>query len=443
MHLPALLAFHNPWWVTGRVPESLALPFRRPVWERILRYLHLNRVIVIKGPRRTGKSTLLFQLMEHLLQSGVPAAHLLYLPFDDPELKHPFSEILREFEKQLGRELSEGPPVYCFFDEIQHLENWSIQLKKYLDKKWPLKFILSGSSASLIRKGAESLVGRTVEEILLPFSFHEFALFHMEEAHRKLLRECREGFDFPYRNIPDRLHQMERKLEILFQRYLSTGGFPELFGIGDPLLRRKLLQEDILEKVIYRDLVLQYGIKKPEVLEKLFLYLVHQSADIFNVSSLANSLKVSREVITTYMRYLQEAYLIMESRRFAPTVESRVRAAPKIHIIDPGILEVFAQSSMGKRVESAVARHLFHHQPEYYRNRQEVDFVVRRGKQLLLMEVKYREQLRPADLSGIKAVQARLPHSQGVIITRHQHFQENGITGIPAHLLLAVLEYTP
>ncbi len=84
--LQSLLAFHNPWWLTGKIPQELNLPFRRPVFESMGNYLKLDRVIILKGPRRTGKSTLLFQLLNALLQKGVEARRLLYFPFDDPAL---------------------------------------------------------------------------------------------------------------------------------------------------------------------------------------------------------------------------------------------------------------------------------------------------------------------------------------------------------------------
>ncbi|RMD92211.1 MAG: hypothetical protein D6813_06260, partial [Calditrichaeota bacterium] len=276
IELSFLLSFHNPWWLTAKVPEELNLPFRRPVFIKILEYLKLDRIIILKGPRRTGKSTLIFQLISELLNRGIEPNRILYLPFDDPDLTFSFNDIILELEKLLGHEIHQGPQIYCFFDEIQHLENWSGYLKKYSDKKWPIKFIVSGSSASLIRHGAESLAGRTIEEILLPFSFYEFLLFHLNEREAQLLKELHQSYDLNQPDtLPVQISLIEKKLAILFEKYLITGGFPGLFCIEEPSLRKKILQEDIIEKVIYRDLVKRYGIKKPDVLEKLFLYFVH------------------------------------------------------------------------------------------------------------------------------------------------------------------------
>ena len=138
-NLQSLLSFHNPWWLTSQVPRELNLPFQRPVFRTLLDYFKLDRVIILKGPRRTGKSTLMYQLIHYLLQAGIDPHRILYIPFDDPDLSSSFHDLILEFEKQLGREISQPPMVYCFFDEIQHLDRWSGYLKKYHDKKFPIK----------------------------------------------------------------------------------------------------------------------------------------------------------------------------------------------------------------------------------------------------------------------------------------------------------------
>lgn len=437
--LYSLLAFHNPWWLTGAVPPALNLPFRRPVFEMITNYLKLDRVIVLKGPRRTGKSTLMFQLLHYLLQQGIEPLRLFYLPFDDPAIDHSFSDIFLEYEKQLSREISRGAEVYCFFDEIQNLENWSAHLKKYLDKKWPVKFIVSGSSASLIKQGAESLAGRTVEEIILPFSFYEFLLFSMEEHERKILKEVRASFSLINPTVSPRIGLLERKIAILFDKYLSMGGFPHLFSVEETLLRKRLLQEDIIEKVIYRDLVIRYGIKKPDILEKLFLYLVNQSSDILNVTSIASSLKLSRESVQEYIRYLQGAYLVMMAPRFAFSVETSLRANPKLYIMDVGLINVFSNLPIGKRVESLAARHLYFMKPGYYRNRWEVDFMLRIDSHIQPIEVKYREKIDAADRSGLNYLRTRIAFDKAIMLTRNENFSDDDIIGIPAHLFLALV----
>lgn len=437
--LPSLLAFHNPWWLTGKIPPELNAPFRRPVFEAILNYLQLERVVILKGPRRTGKSTLLYQLLHELLQQGIEARRLFYFPFDDPDFNHSFNDVILEFEKQLGREIKQGPEVYCFFDEIQHLDNWSAYLKKYVDKKWPLKFIASGSSASLIKQGAESLAGRTIEEIVLPFSFFEFLLFHLDQEEARLLRELHAAFDLYNPAIPAAISLIERKLVILFEKYLTIGGFPSLFGIQEPVLRKKLLREDVMEKVIYRDLVKRYGIKHPDNLENLFIYLVNQSSDILNVTSIGNSLKLSRKSVQEHLQYLRESYLIMMTPRYSPSGETTLHVYPKVHALDSGLIEVFSNLQIGKRVESIVARHLYFLKQSYYHNKWEVDFVVQQNGEIVPIEVKFREQVGAGDLAGLNALQTKKPFARAIVVTKNFKGEQNNVVFIPAHLFLALV----
>lgn len=434
--LKLLLSFHNPWWLTYRVPHELNLPFRRPIFDTVYKYLSLDRIIILKGPRRTGKSTLMFQLIHELLQKGVAPQRILYLPFDDPDLTYSFYDIILEFEKQLGREISQGPEVYCLLDEIQQLDNWSGYLKKYADKKWPVKFIVSGSSASLIKEDAESLAGRTVEEIILPFSFYEFLLFHATEV-AELLRDLHDFFDIFEAAIPAKATLIERKIAILFEKYLFMGGFPGLFGIKEPLLRKKLLQEDIIEKVIYRDLVKRYGIKKPDILEKLFLYLVNQSSDILNITSIANSLKLSREVTQDYIRYLREAYLIMITPRYASSIETEIRTNPKVYVMDAGFMSAFSALPIGKRVESIVANHLYFKNPHYFRSRLEVDFILQSDDRLVPIEVKFRNKITTEHLAGLKAFHKKTPYEKSIVITKNLNQTQDQTIFIPAYLFLA------
>ena len=439
LDIQSLFAFHNPWWLGGKVPEELNLPFHRPVFDNIFRYLELDRIIILKGPRRTGKSTLMFQIINKLLQNGIEANRIFYLPFDDPDLSAPFIDIFLEYEKFLGREVSQLPVVYCLFDEIQHLENWSAHLKKYYDKKWPIKFLVSGSSASLMKHDAESLAGRTIEEIILPFSFAEFLDYHLEQKDAALLNELKNSFNLLSPKIPLRLNLIEKKIAILFEKYLTIGGFPGLFNIEEPTLRKKLLQEDIIEKVIYRDLVIRYGIKKPEILEKLFLYCINQSSDILNVSSLANSLKLSREATQDYIRYLVEAFLVMISPKFALSVETTIRANPKLYVLDAGFLQVFSNIAIGRRIESITARHLYSYHPSYYRNRGEVDFVLRLENQVLPIEVKYRNNIRKQDLTGLKLLARKTAFKKAIMLTKNLQDSQGNIDFIPVHLFLAMI----
>ncbi|HEC93326.1 MAG TPA: hypothetical protein ENI51_10090, partial [Candidatus Atribacteria bacterium] len=242
--LMKLLYFHNPWWIDHKVPDSLKLTYRRPVLKSLLEYFKLDRAILIKGPRRTGKTTLLYQIIDELITTRkIPAQNIIYLSCDDPELKlltNPssdsrinLSDILEVYEHLSGKtstELKANEKIYLFLDDVHFWAGWQFEIKKYFDKKYPLKFILSGSSASLIKRGSESLMGRTIEGLIMPFSFYEFLSCQLEnERIDKIILNLQKNFT-PSNNLLkgvkklfsdgistiDQLIPYQNKIKILF-----------------------------------------------------------------------------------------------------------------------------------------------------------------------------------------------------------------------------------
>lgn len=442
--MPALeevLFFHNPWWTEGEVPARLKLKYRRPLLEKLLSYLPLDRIIVVKGPRRVGKTTLMYQFIDSLIQKGVAPENILYLSFDDIQLRKDLDTIIKNYEKIFKRMILEGGEVYFFLDEVTFLDDWQFQVKKYFDKKYPIKFILSGSSSLFIRKGAESLAGRTVEEILLPFSFFEFSEYKMDDDKlKRVLEELRK--EFSYSSFPDvaMLAPYQPKLAILFDEYLRKGGFPHILEVEEESIWQRLLREDVLEKVIYRDLVELYDIKKPYVLERLFLYLVGNTCGLLKISNVANSLDLSREYTEKYIEYLRSTYLVLKWRKYAFSVEKQVRALEKVGLVDSGFLSAFKVFDESKAVETMVGRHLESKAPCYWRNKHEVDFIVMRGNVPVPIEVKYRDKIEKRSLKGILEFMSKFDVESGIVLTRDRQGKEKiddkSLIFIPSWLFL-------
>jgi len=184
---------------------------------------------------------------------------------------------------------------------------------------------------------------------------------------------------------------------------LCEGGFPNLFGIDEALIWKRIAREDIVEKVIYRDLVELYDIKKPEALEKLFLYLVDITSNIFSVANISNSLGISREYTEKYIYYLEQALLVKRIRKLAKSVEKTIRGAEKVHVLDTGLINAFSKIEQGKIVESMVTSHLMRLKDRklyYFREKYEVDIVLERDKELLPVEIKYKDDVRIRELKG-------------------------------------------
>lgn len=442
--LKEIMYFHNPWWVEKDVPDVLLPDYKRPILKTLLSYLEIDRILVIKGPRRTGKTTLLYQMASHLIASGVRPEDIFYLSFDDMEARGDFDEIVKTFQQVTGRVLGKGKKVYFFLDEIQLLENWSGYLKRYFDKKYPIKFIVSGSSASLIRKGAESLAGRTVEEVILPFSFYEYLDYHVrDEQLTEKIGRLQRDFDFHDTPLRDSMIPYETQIKTVFEEYLNKGGFPHLLNIKDRILWQKLMREDVVEKAIYRDLIELYQIKKPSVLEKLFLYLSEHSSELLNISNIANSLGLSREYTEIYIGYLKEAYLIFKYKRYSRSMETQIRVMEKCYVSDCGLIRLSMSFDPGKVVETIIASHLMDREAYYWRDQiYEVDIVTNMDGNVIPVEVKYKEEIKPADIRGVLRFLEAYGQKCGMVVTKNflgkKEIDDRLILYIPAWLFLLI-----
>ena len=405
------LTFYNPWW-SGKFPEYLVKEYHRDVYDRIKKYLELNRIIVIKGPRRVGKTMLMYQLIEDLLTT-TPANRIMYVPFDDVKVSD-YDAVIDYYERMILKAPLGTTQVYLFLDEAQFLPGWENQVKKYYDRNYPIKFIVSGSSATLIKKNTESLMGRTVEETLLPFSFKDVLQYKLKE---------KVSLDLSETDVT-KIKKYEKDARITLDEYLLKGGFPNIFDVQETDLWQKLVKEDIIDKALYRDIVTLYDIKRPEILEKLFLYLAGINGQILDISNISSSLGLSREYISKYVQYLKNAYLLIGLRKYSNSIEKTVRSNEKTYVTDPGIVNALlgrkqiADDEAGHMVEAVIAAHLYGKEYYYWRNRYEVDFIVKTSEGLQPIEVKYKNQVKKKDLTGLLEFMRKNEVKEGIVVTK-------------------------
>lgn len=152
----------NPWWASGSVPEELICINRREYIGKITGCFKDQKLLAILGIRRSGKSTLIYQSIKYLLDNGTDPKNIFYINADDFEKpgRANLEEAL-DFCQQNNMVSLKDKKNYVFIDEIQNVRGWQQLLKKYYDLKYASKFIVSGSSSSLIYKNSsESLAGR-------------------------------------------------------------------------------------------------------------------------------------------------------------------------------------------------------------------------------------------------------------------------------------------
>lgn len=447
MDAKAVIA-QNPWWGSGRVPDAWLRPYKRHTFEKLAGLLNGRRAVNIIGPRRVGKTTLMYQLINWLLEKGgVNPRRILYLSADSPALgEWNLQKLFDFYEVEVLKSEISKTPVYCFIDEVQFLPDWERWIKHYFDSGLPVHFVLSGSAATLIKRGIrESLAGRAVEEPLEPFSFGEFL-------------ECAHGIRFdPELALPlnggiKKLDKVaatvnEKKIRLALDEFMHRGGFPEYFSESEFSVWSRLLRSDVVEKALYRDMAQLYGVKLPSLLESLLLYLARNDGSIFNYTNAANILGLNRLTVLRYVGYLKAAYLVNEARNYGPSAAKSLRSATKIYLTDTGLSNGLSDEShlsgerRGRMAESAVFNHLRKFgQTFYWRDASghEVDFILKRGQDIIPVEVKYQDEIRAEDLRGVTRFCARFRTGKPVIVTKNTLEERKDASLVPLWLFLLV-----
>ncbi len=459
------LEARNPWWTSGAVSKEFASETKRPEFPKLLDELDEKRITTIYGPRRVGKTTLMYQLIEHLLKKGTEPKRLIYISLEDPSFEFQENLLQKIFELYqkfvIKRPLSESRDrVYVFLDEIHYLDGWEKWLKKYFDMKLPVKFVVSGSSALLLQKGLrEFLVGRSMEFKIMPLSFWGYVKIKAAASKKDLskletIRKRLNRHPFTITKLHSTVKQdllewesHRQFLENCFLEYVERGGFPESFETPNLTRWYEKLTSDMLKKTIFRDITQAYGIKSPKNVERLVLFLAEEGGQTFSTSSISRNLDIDRATLASYLTYLSDAFIISEAPLFAKSSEKRLRSNKKLYITDSGLrnallldFDILHKPKLGLVVESIVHNHckqLFG-EAYYWRSasRYEVDVVVSSNGSIIPIEVKYKDKIKKKELRGLARFLRSFNTKTALVVTKGKFGCEQGLVFIPIWLFL-------
>ena len=459
-----ILRSYNPWWVSGAVNPGFCPTYKRFSYYEAMKRLQetqVRRTVVLTGARRVGKTTIQFQMIDALLRQGIAPHRIVFVSMDHPMLKLAgVDEILECYHGNICADQD----AYYFFDEIQYAEDWAQWLKTLYDTQPTTKIVATGSaSPALVRGSTESGAGRWSAIQVPTLSFYEYcALIGVPDLQLEptLKPSALLGMDQWQRG------QVMSKIAAVqnhFIRYLQVGGFPELALAKNDLLAEQVMREDVVDKVLKRDLPALYKIRNVTELERIFLYLCSVSSEVVAIDAVAKELNgVSRPTVQNYIDYLESANLIYQSYPVDLAGKKVLKASPKIYIADAAIRNAVLMDSdlltnpveMGKMVETAVYKHIaaFYYQKAtrvgYYRGgrkNKEIDIVVEYPHiRDIMVEVKYREQAPIANDDAI--IEYCSQASAAFIITKRAedfgvHDAPNGqkLLRIPAFAFLYLL----
>jgi len=433
----SVLSSYNPWWRSATVPKELTRHVKRFAYHEAMTALShqdIRRMAIISGARRIGKTTMLYQLIQEILRQGVDPRKILYVSFDHPLLKlAPINRILDAYRTNIYGDND----IYCFFDELQYVADWDAWLKVIYDTQPNTCVVATGSASPvLVDKAGESGVGRWKVISVPTLSFYEYCdILGLPE--RPALGTALRPTNLIELDHRDQVHLITRlqPLQKHFHRYLQVGVFPELALSHDDLYAQRVLREDVVDKVLKRDIPSLFAVRNPADLERIFLYLCYHSSSIISVESIARELNgVSRPTVEKYIDYLRTANLIYVSPPVNVAGKKALKVQNKIYIADAAIRNAVLMQQdilinpieMGIMVETAVYKHVqaFYYQEAtqvgYYRESgktdKEIDVVVQTPRARILIEVKYRESY---DLDRSQAIVKHAPDaSRALVITK-------------------------
>lgn len=430
-----MLRQFNPWWAGGRFPD---LPtWRRAAFREILTWAEnppAGRALLLSGARQVGKTTLYLQAIDDLLNRGIAPTNILYATFDHPLLRliglDALVKLWREFEP------SREGPEYLFLDEIQVAKDWQTWLKHQVDFEKRRHIAVTGSATPLVSEGQESGVGRWQTIRLATLSFFEYLQIRKLSTPRlPSVGSLRELFEWEPEHFV-RWGEEGRPLVGLFHEYLLRGGFPQSAQVESISLAQKLLREDIVDKVLKRDMTALFGVRHVLELERVFLYLCLHDGELLNIGELCSSLQLKRPTVGNFIELLENTHLIHRLLPFGYGKQV-LRAQPKVYLADPaiapgvllkgkGLLE--DPNGMGRAVETAFFKHVFTRFYSrsvgfsYWRGKgeREVDIIAHIDGRLVPFEVKYRapEHTGIGELKGLTHFCAEHFVEKGYVITR-------------------------
>jgi len=371
-----------------------------------------DKILVVSGVRRCGKTSLLYLLREKIIKSGVSIRNTLFLSFDDERISLQVDELdlilqaYRELYPKLNLE-----DCYFFFDEIQNVNGWERFVRRLYDNVSNRIFISGSNSQQLGSEIATSLRGRTIQYELYPLSFKEYLNF--------------KGIEHNYYGDTNKT-----KIINEFRKYLLEGGFPETLN-KDSELRNRILN-DYYQVLLFRDIVERYNVTRIYALKYYIKKLLSNLGKPFSINKIYNELKsqgvkIDKAALYDILEYIEAVYLGLRLYRFDYSVVNREMGDKKMYVIDNGLINAITykfSNDYGTLLENQLFVYLRKKYGEnlfYYSKKQECDFVVfekDRAKQCIQVSYDVSEKSTlDRELKGLLNAMEYFHTDNGIIIT--------------------------
>jgi hypothetical protein len=376
----------------------------------------LNKVVILFGVRRSGKTYILYDLFKKY------KGRALYIDFED--------ERLTDFEtKEVFLELKPnliGKDLVFLFDEIQNIEGWEKYCRRIVERAKVKVFVTGSSSRIMPMEIHTSLRGRAWSIEIAPFSFREYLSIKDIDANDK--------------NI---IYGSKKALiKKYFYEYIKWGGFPEVSLLTSDFEKKKVITE-YLEAMFFKDLVERFNISNIYLLKALMEKLFSSFSLKISLTAFYKQYKekfpFSKDTLFSYYHYFIESMLIYETRKFAESSYKRLRNPAKIYLVDTGICKKVTSADWGRMLENIVFWQLRKKTEEifYFDENRECDFIVKDNQGKLnpyQVTWELNNENKDREMKGLVNACQKLKVNTGTIFTYNEESIET-IEGISINII--------
>jgi hypothetical protein len=379
------IRFENPWWIDGKIETDYDQMPRRPyfdLFKPLVKEREIRRAVVLMGPRRVGKTVMLYHMVQELIDKGTDPRKIIFITIENPIYNNiPLEQLFIYAKEATG--LKDKDDWHIIYDEIQYCRDWEVHLKSLVDSYRKDKFIVSGSAAAALKFASnESGAGRFTDFLLPPLTFHEYIAL-------KGLDHIIKPFDVRKEDRIENYYTSSHMNDLNkhFIDYINFGGYPEvIFSEKIQANPGRYIRQDIVDKVLLRDLPSLYGISDTRELNSLFTTIAYNSGGEFSLETLSRQSQVPKNTLKKYIEYLEAAFLIKRVRRIDQNGKRFKRDNFfKIYLTNPSLRSALfspisaTDEMIGNMVETAIFAQWMHNEqftPFYARwQNGEVDLV--------------------------------------------------------------------
>ena len=383
---------------------------RESYLKRIRPFYEMDLIKVIVGIRRSGKSVLLNQIQDELVETGVEVSKIIYLNFED--LENSFIENEMDLHRYVKERIEDHQKYYLFFDEIQNVMNFEKAINSF-KATLNCSIFITGSNAKLLSgELATHLSGRYVSFLVLPFSFNEYCEINAIDKDQ----------------IPDNI----------FFEYLNYGGMPQRFLMKTES-ETKVYLKDLYNSIVLIDIVQRSKIKDIDTLNRIVEYMVMNTSQIFSAKSISKyfesvNRKVSTETLYAYLDFITSSLIMNKAVRYDIRGKQVLTRSDKYYLTDLGLSKINNtgfKTDIGALIENVIYNELIYRGYEVYVGKTtngEIDFVVMDGDQRSYYQVAYLltdENVVKREFGAYEAINDNFP--KYVLSLDKFDFSRNGI----------------